>query len=213
LDDLLELFQNMGIEPEFSDERQLGQPLGARFLGELTYQQAEAVSAFSDHDTGVLAAATAFGKTVVGAKMISERDTNTLVLVHRKHLLEQWVAQLKSFLDIDPSQIGVIHGAKKRPTGIIDVAVMQSLVQKGVVSDLVGNYGHLIVDECHHISAVSFEAIAREAKARYVLGLSATLTRRDGHQPIIFMQCGPIRYSVSAKKQAALRPFEHKVIC
>jgi superfamily II DNA or RNA helicase len=89
---------------------------------------------------------------------------------------------------------------------------MQSLVRKGVVSDLVADYGHVIVDECHHLSAVGFEAIAREAKARYVLGLSATVTRKDGHHPIIFMQCGPIRHRVDARKQAALRPFDHKVV-
>jgi superfamily II DNA or RNA helicase len=106
----------------------------------------------------------------------------------------------------------VIHGGKKKPTGAIDIALMQSLVRQGVVSDLVANYGHLIVDECHHLSAVSFEAIAREAKARYVLGLSATVTRKDGHHPIIFMQCGPVRHRVNARQQAAQRPFEHKVV-
>ena len=74
------------------------------------------------------------------------------------------------------------------------------------------DYGQLVVDECHHLSAVSFEAVARASKARYVLGLSATVTRKDGHHPIIFMQCGPIRYRVDAKKQAAVRPFAHRVI-
>lgn len=89
---------------------------------------------------------------------------------------------------------------------------MQSLVRKDVVADLVADYGHVVVDECHHLSAVGFEAIARAAKARYVLGLSATVTRKDGHHSIIFMQCGPIRYRVDARKQAASRPFDHKVI-
>ena len=102
-------------------------------------------------------------------------------------------------------------GRRSRP-GIIDIALMQSLVRKGVVSDLVADYGHVVVDECHHLSAVGFEAIAREAKAQYVLGLSATVTRKDGHHPIIFMQCGPVRHRVDAKTQAAARPFDHKVI-
>src|SRR5262249_2207421 len=110
------------------------------------------------------------------------------------------------------NQIGVTHGAKKRLTGIVDIALLQSLVRKGAVSDLVANYGHVVVDECHHISAVGFEAIARAAKARYLLGLSATVTRKDGHHPIIFMQCGPVRHRVDARKQAAARPFDHKVI-
>jgi superfamily II DNA or RNA helicase len=212
LDDLLSLLRDTGIAADLRDERQQGRPIGTRFLGELTPEQEAAAAALLPHETGVLAATTAFGKTVIAAKMIAARDRNTLVLVHRRQLLDQWVARLQTFLDIPPSMLGVIHGGKKKPTGNIDVAVMQSLVRRGVVSDLVADYGHVIVDECHHLSAVGFEAIARGAKARYLLGLSATVTRKDGHHPIIFMQCGPIRHRVDAKKQAAARPFDHKVI-
>ncbi|HVB82780.1 MAG TPA: DEAD/DEAH box helicase family protein [Candidatus Binataceae bacterium] len=212
LDDLLQLLGDTGIAIDLYDERGRGRPLGTRFLGCLTSQQDEAAAALLKHDMGVLAAGTAFGKTVVAARMIAARGRNTLILVHRRELLEQWVARLQVFLDLTPDNIGVIHGGKKKPTGIIDVALMQSLVRKGVVSDLVADYGHVVVDECHHLSAVGFEAIVREARARYVLGLSATVTRKDGHHPIIFMQCGPIRYRVDAKKQAAERPFDHKVV-
>lgn len=212
LDDTLKLLGDMGIAIHLEDERERGRPLGARFLGCLAAQQEEAAAALLKHDIGVLAAGTAFGKTVVAARMIAARGRNTLILVHRRELLEQWVARLQVFLDCTPDHIGVIHGGKKNPTGHIDVALMQSLVRKGVVSDLVADYGHVVVDECHHLSAVGFEAIVREAKARYVLGLSATVTRKDGHHPIIFMQCGPVRYRVDAKKQAAARPFDHKVI-
>ena len=212
LDGLVGLLGRAGIAAELRDERQRGQLLAARFLGDLTPEQSEAAATLLYHETGVLAAATAFGKTVVAAKMIAARERNTLVLVHRRQLLEQWVARLRSFLDIPPGGLGIIHGGKKTPTGIIDVALMQSLVRRGVVSDLVADYGHVVVDECHHLSAVGFEAIARAAKAQYVLGLSATVTRKDGHHPIIFMQCGPVRYRVDARKQAASRPFDHKVI-
>jgi superfamily II DNA or RNA helicase len=212
LDGLTSLLGSVGIPTELRDERQHGQLLAARFLGDLTPEQDEVVISLLKHETGVLAAATAFGKTVVAARMIAARERNTLVLVHRRQLLEQWVARLQSFLDIPPDGLGIIHGGKKKPTGIIDVALMQSLVRRGVVSDLVADYGHVVVDECHHLSAVGFEAIARAAKARYVLGLSATVTRKDGHHPIIFMQCGPVRYRGDARKQAASRPFDHKVI-
>ena len=211
-DDLLRLLADMGVAVELRDERQQGQPLGIRFLGELTPEQDEAAAAILKHETGVLAATTAFGKTVIAAKMIAERDRSTLVLVHRRQLLDQWAARLQVFLDIPPNKLGVIHGGKRKPSGNIDIALMQSLVRKGAVSDLVADYGHIIVDECHHLSAVGFEAIARAAKARYVLGLSATVTRKDGHHPIIFMQCGPIRHRVDAKKQAVARPFDHKVV-
>jgi len=212
LDDLLSLLADVGIVAALRDERQRGRQIGTRFLGELTPEQNEAVASLLPHETGVLAATTAFGKTVIAAKMIAARDRNTLVLVHRRQLLDQWVARLQTFLNILPNTLGVIHGGKKKPTGNIDVALMQSLIRNGVVSDLVADYGHIVVDECHHLSAVGFESIARGAKAQYVLGLSATVTRKDGHHPIIFMQCGPIRHRVDARKQAAARPFDHKVV-
>lgn len=104
----------------------------------------------------------------------------------------------------------MIGGGRRKPTDRIDVALIQSLVRKGEVSDLVAGYGQLVVDECHHLSAASFELVARRSKARYVLGLSATVARKDGHHPIIFMQCGPVRHRVSAKSQAALRGFEYR---
>src|ERR1043165_5975860 len=162
-------------------------------------------------DTGVLAATTAFGKTVVAAWLIAQRGVNTLVLVHRQQLLEQWVGRLASFLGVAAKSIGRLGGGRRKLTGNLDVALMQSLVRKEVVDDRVEGYGHLIVDECHHLSARSFELVARRSKARFVTGLSATVARKDGHHPIIFMQCGPVRYRVDAKKQAATRPFAHEV--
>jgi superfamily II DNA or RNA helicase len=211
-DAALDVLASHGIRVQFSDQRRDGVTIGAPFLGTLTSEQERAAGALLAHETGVLAATTAFGKTVVAIKLIAERSRSTLILVHRQQLLDQWVARLCTFLEIDPDRIGVIRGGKRRPTGLIDVALIQSLVKRGEVSDLVENYGHLVVDECHHLSAVSFEDIARAAKAKYVLGLSATVTRKDGHHPIIFMQCGPIRYRVDAKKQAASRPFSHRVL-
>ena len=123
------------------------------------------------HDTGVLSATTAFGKTVVAAWLIAQRGVNTLVLVHRRQLLEQWVERLSTFLDLPAKAIGRIGGGRKKPTGSLDVAVIQSLVRKGVVDDRVAEYGHLIVDECHHLSAHSFEQVVRRAKAKFVTGL------------------------------------------
>jgi superfamily II DNA or RNA helicase len=212
LDDLERLLDEIGVSPRIRDEREPGTPIVTRFLGELTPEQDTAVSNLLRHDIGVLAATTAFGKTVVAARLIAERSTNTLVLVHRRQLLDQWVARLRTFLDIDSTKIGVIQGGKRKPSGLIDIGLMQSLVRKGDVDDVVAEYGHIVVDECHHLSAVGFEAIARAAKARHVLGLSATVTRKDGHHPIIFMQCGAVRHRVDARKQAAARPFTHNVV-
>jgi superfamily II DNA or RNA helicase/very-short-patch-repair endonuclease len=212
LDDVRQLFGQLNIAVATRDERSMGDPLAVTFHGTLHPEQQKAADALLAHDIGVLAATTAFGKTVVGAWLIAQRRVSTLVLVHRRQLLEQWVDRLATFLNVPKASIGRIGAGRKKPTGALDVALIQSLVRKGVVDDQVNGYGHLIVDECHHLSAHSFEQVARRAKARFVLGLSATVTRKDGHQPIIFMQCGPVRYRVNARVQASLRPFEHTVI-
>ncbi len=212
LDDVREVLTNLNIRPVIRDERYAGQPLRVTFQGELRPEQTRAADAMLKHETGVLSATTAFGKTVVAAWLIAQRGVNTLVLVHRRQLLDQWVERLATFLDRPAKSIGRIGGGRNKPTGLLDVAVIQSLVRKGVVDDRVGDYGHLIVDECHHLSAHSFEQVVRRAKARFVVGLSATVTRKDGHHPVIFMQCGAVRHRVDAKAQAAARPFEHTVL-
>ena len=212
IDELISLLSSLEIKTDFKDERFAGSPIDVNFFGTLNTDQEKAVTAISCHDTGVLAASTAFGKTVVATYLIALRKANTLILVHRKQLLDQWVDSLSFFLNIDPKEIGQISGDKRKTTGSIDVALIQSLNKKSVVDDIVGEYGHLIVDECHHISARSFEIVARQCKAKFVTGLSATVVRKDGHHPIIFMNCGPVRYRVSDRQQAEKRPFNHKVI-
>ncbi len=212
LNDVQQLLADLDIACTLRDERCHGRPLKLTFRGTLRPEQQQAADALVAHETGVLAATTAFGKTVVAAWLISRRAVNTLVLVHRRQLLDQWVQRLSAFLDVPPTAIGQIGGGRHKPTGLLDVAVIQSLVRKGVVDDRVGEYGHLVVDECHHLSARSFEEVVRRAKARFVLGLSATVTRKDGHHPIIFMQCGPVRYRVDARSQAAVQPFTHSVL-
>lgn len=211
LDEAVDLLRRSGVRPVVEDRRESGERLDSRFLGELKPEQQRAFDAVIEHDFGVLAAGTAFGKTVVAAAAIANRGRNTLVLVHRKELLAQWVERLKSFLSVSPTEVGIIGAGRRKPSGRIDVALLQTLVRKGEVSDIVGNYGHLIIDECHHISASTFEKVAHRSKARFVLGLSATVTRKDGHHPIIFMQCGPIRYRVDPRAQAAQRGFRHLV--
>ena len=212
LDSVLETLQKLHIKPVLKDERFIGKPFDAKFCGELKPEQIAAAKALLEHDMGVLSATTAFGKTVIAAWLIAQRKVNTLVLVHREQLLDQWIERLSMFLGLPMKEIGRIGAGSKKPTGILDVAIIQSLVRKEIVNDLVAAYGQVVVDECHHLSARSFELAARRAKAKYFTGLSATVVRKDGHHPIIFMQCGPLRYRVNAKQQAALRPFAHKVL-
>ncbi len=190
------------ITPLVEDERFAGHPLDVSFLGTLRPDQETAVTAMQAHDTGVLCAPTAFGKTVSAAALITRRRVNTLVLVHRTELLRQWQERLQAFLGVGKEVVGTLGGGKPKLTGQIDIAVMQSLSRKGEISDLVKNYGQIIIDECHHLSAVSFEALLRSSPARYVLGLTATPIRRDGQQPIIFMQCGPIRHTAARPASA-----------
>ncbi|HWY78673.1 MAG TPA: DEAD/DEAH box helicase family protein [Verrucomicrobiae bacterium] len=212
LDEVRETLRSLKIRPVVHDQRFQGEPLNVSFRGALRAEQQAAAETLLRHETGVLAATTAFGKTVIAAWLIAERGVNTIVLVHRQQLLEQWVERLSSFLGIPPKSIGRLGGGRKKLTGGLDVALIQSLIRKGVVDDHVANYGHVIVDECHHISARSFELVVRRAKARFVIGLSATVARKDGHHPIIFMQCGAVRHRVDAKAQAAARPFSHQVL-
>mgnify|MGYP006285004565 CR=1 FL=1 len=211
LGELKQLLRDLKIKYRTNDKRNKGTPIDVTFHGELRLYQELAGKAMLAHDTGVLAATTAFGKTVLAAWLIAQRGVNTLVLVHRKQLLDQWIERLSEFLGLSPKEIGRFGGGRKKTTGRIDITMIQSLIRKGKVNDLVGEYGHLVVDECHHVSAYSFEQVARRSKAKCVTGLSATVTRKDGHHPIIFMQCGPVRHRVSATEQAQRRSFSYSV--
>lgn len=194
MDAVMALMNDNDIDVEIKDERYRGELLDISFIGTLRSDQETSVSKMIEHDIGILCAPTAFGKTVTAAAIIAMRNVNTLILVHRTELMKQWQERLQTFLGLEKNDIGVIGGGKNKPNGRIDIAVMQSLSKKDELNGLIENYGHIVVDECHHISAFSFESLLKHAKARYVLGLTATPVRRDGQQPIIFMQCGPIRH-------------------
>jgi superfamily II DNA or RNA helicase len=211
-DDLRSLLESLTINVGISDQRNAGKPLDVSFCGELRDEQLLAGKALLKHDIGILSAPTAFGKTVLAAWLIAQRKTNALILVHRRQLMEQWAERLAAFLEIDRSEVGQIGGGKRKRFGRVDVGVIQSLVKKGAVDDLVADYGYIIVDECHHISAKSFEDVLRACPAKYITGLSATITRRDGHHPIVFMQCGAVRYRAHDKQHAMQRPFDHSVV-
>lgn len=229
MEPLLDLLDAYGVPYVLEDRRQSGRQISVAFRGELRPEQVPAAEALVSHDTGVLSAATAFGKTVVGAYLIGRRRASTLILVPSSALLEQWKASLEKFLEVQEAlpeppkrrgrrkrieQIGQIGAGKNTRGGIIDIAIMQSLFEGGEkeVKPFVAEYGMVLCDECHHVAAFTFEKILREVTARYVYGLSATPVRPDGHQPVIFMQCGPVRYSVDAKSQAEKRSFSHSVI-
>lgn len=224
--DLMDIVNKLKIDIQWDNKTNKGRSINVDFNGELRGEQSKAVANMLENNIGVLCGTTAFGKTVVAIRLIAERKVNTLILVNRVSLVAQWKARIEEFLTIDEplpktieakkgekqSPVGQYGGGKKKLTGIIDIAVMQSLSREGEVDECVKDYGMVIADECHHVSAFSFELILKNITAEYVYGLTATPTRKDGHHPIITMQCGPIRFRDDAKKQAELRPFDHCIV-
>lgn len=209
LTDLRTLLTDLDVQLELRDERVGGSPLGCRFHGDLTESQRIAEEVMCTDDTGVLCAPPGWGKTVLAASLIAARGCSTLVLVHRKPLVEQWVQQLSELLGIAPKQIGTIGGGRRRVTGQLDVGMVQTLARTQMSPEALRAYGHVVIDECHHVPAVSIERVLCSLPARYVTGLTATPYRRDGHQPILTMQCGPIRHTVglaTTELQDALEP-------
>jgi superfamily II DNA or RNA helicase len=211
-DDAVELLGSFNIAVEIENRRNKGLDITTPFLGDLSIEQSRAVENLLVKDYGVLCAPTGFGKTVVAAALISARGCNTLILVHRKRLAEQWGDQLKEFLDLREGDLAMAGPQGRNASGVIDIALFQGLFRNGVVNDLVADYGHVIVDECHHTSAFSFEQVMKQVRARYVLGLTATPVRQDGRHPIIHMQCGPIRYRVEEKAETKRHGFAHTLI-
>ena len=192
LDDVVNEIEATGAEVTVRDERSDGSQITATFTGTLTSPQRAAVNAMAAHETGVLVAPPGAGKTVMATALIAKRARSTLVLVHRRPLLEQWISRLAEFLDISPDQIG--SPTTTPGSSGIDVAMVQTLTRR-VDVDL-SRYGHVIVDECHHVPAFSVERLLRDLPARAITGLTATPQRRDGHHPIITMQCGPVRHTL-----------------
>ena len=229
-EELRRVLSELGLSVNWEDKTNWGKKINVEFKGSLRDEQPQSLDKMLEHDSGVLSGTTAFGKTVVAIRLIAERKVNTLIIVDRASLIAQWKKRLLEFLTInealpkqEPEQkrrgrnkeisiIGQVGQGKVELGGVIDIALMQSLNKMGDVRECVKNYGMVIVDECHHVASISFETILKTVTAKYVYGLTATPTRKDGRHPIIFMQCGPVRYRDDARRQAEKRPFEHYVI-
>jgi superfamily II DNA or RNA helicase len=224
---LVHLLEDCNVNYEFEDKRNTGKKINVNFKGTLHDEQQSAVDTLLQHENGVLSVPTAFGKTVIGVSLIAQKRCNTLILVHLQTLLDQWKKSLEQFLEINESLpetvskrgrkkvlslIGQIGSGKNTASGIIDIALVQSLIRDNEADDIVKNYGMVIVDECHHVPSVNYEKILGAVNAQYVFGLTATPARQDGQHPVTFMQCGAIRYFVDAKSQASKRNFEHYLI-
>lgn len=215
-DAVTNLLKDNNVHYELTDKTQEGKPISVRFSGVLRDEQECGLNKLLEYDNGTLSATTAFGKTVTAAALIARRGVNTLILVHTKALLTQWKEALERFLEIDYSPempakgyrknkpispIGCLCTGENSLHGVIDIALIQSCLSDSEAKPFVQDYGMVIADECHHVSAVQFEKVMKAVRARYVYGLTATPIRKDGHQPIIFMQCGPIRFKADALVQ------------
>ena len=199
MDKIKEICKASKVKLILKDKREKGTPTDYKFIGTLDKKQEKAMNQLLLHDIGVLSAATGFGKTVISAKIISELKTNVLIIVNRNNLLEQWKEKLSYFLGISKKEIGQIGGGKENLNGKLDIASFQSLYKRENIDEVVKNYGLVIVDECHHVAAFSFERVLKSMRAKHVYGLTATPTRKDGWHKIIYMQCGDIRCRVNNK--------------
>lgn len=204
LDRVTQILSGAGAQVIIRDERLAKKRIKAEFTGELTQSQQKAVKALKKTDIGVLVAPPGFGKTVVGCALIAERKVSTLVLVHRQPLLDQWKERMVKFLGLNPKDIGILGGAKKKTTGKLDLMMLQTLTRMGDLCEITQSYSQIIIDECHHIPAVSFEGILKQFPARYVLGLTATPYRKDGLEEILFQQCGPVRHEIVSTDEGKL---------
>lgn len=223
----VDFFKGNGVEVGIEDKTNPGQRIEAEFKGSSYEEQQLAIDALEAHRCGTLYATTAFGKTVTAAALIARKKINTLILVHTKALLDQWRERLEEYLttDFQPEeqpkgrgrrkkfrQFGALSSTENTLNCKIDIALLQSCMNDNEVKPFVRNYGMVIVDECHHAPAVNFERVLREVNASNVYGLTATPIRKDGHQPIIFMQCGEIRYTADSKSQQAQQSFRRLLI-
>ena len=226
-DAIINMLCSLKIDYEIVDNTNHGKPIGVTFKGKERDEQLDAINALMPYSNGVLSATTAFGKTVTAAVLIARRKTNTLILVHSKALLMQWHERLSEFLDIDFTEeeiskkrgrkkafspVGCLDSTSNTLHGVIDIALMQSCFENDEVKPFVKEYGMVIVDECHHVSSITFENVLKHVTAHYVYGLTATPIRKDGLQPIIFMQCGPIRFFADAKAQIQKQSFQRYLV-
>ena len=226
-DAIIDMLYSLKIDYEIVNNTNHGKPIGVTFKGKERDEQLDAINALMPYSNGVLSATTAFGKTVTAAVLIARRKTNTLILVHSKALLMQWHERLSEFLDIDFTEeeiskkrgrkkafspVGCLDSTSNTLHGVIDIALMQSCFENDEVKPFVKGYGMVIVDECHHVSSITFENVLKHVTAHYVYGLTATPIRKDGLQPIIFMQCGPIRFFADAKAQIQKQSFQRYLV-
>lgn len=226
-EEILKKFDNAGISYKIEDKRTKGQELNISFRGELRESQIPAVETMLENETGILHAATAFGKTVVCCDMIARRGISTLILVDRADLMNQWIKRLEEFLDIDEelpeyqtktgrtrkrkSLIGNLQGAHDTLTGIVDVAMIRSLKKKDGFHPKLKEYAQVYFDECHHAASDSAIEVLQEINAKYVYGVTATPKRGDGKEKINEFLLGPFRYRFTAKDRAEEQNINHLV--
>ncbi|HUF99215.1 MAG TPA: DEAD/DEAH box helicase family protein [Ilumatobacter sp.] len=196
IDPITRLVADAGSELDLTDNRTVPESIDLTFIGTLRPHQRVAFDAAKNHDLGVVVAPPGAGKTVLACALIAHHGQRTLVLVDRKPLFEQWRARLIEFLGLKADQIGSIGGGNNEPSGFVDVAMIQSVARLDQPAVVFAKYGLVVVDECHHLPAVTFELTVRHAATRRWLGLTATPYRRDGLEGIITLQCGPVRHEI-----------------
>jgi superfamily II DNA or RNA helicase len=196
LDQSLSLLETAGATVVVQDARVVGTRVPWKFQGELREGQEKAVRKMLAEDDGVLCAPPGAGKTVMGCALIARTRTSALVLVHRAVLVEQWRETAMRFLGLKRKEIGLWRGPTPRLTGRFDIAMLPSLARVENLAAALAGYGVIVVDECHHVPATSFEMVLKACSSRRVYGLTATPKRKDRLEKLLFAQCGPIRHTL-----------------
>ncbi|MFW0708735.1 TOTE conflict system archaeo-eukaryotic primase domain-containing protein [Aliarcobacter butzleri] len=194
---LIDFFNVNAVSYSFVDKRVLNKIQTKTVTFNLRPEQNEAIKEIKKSDYSICVAPPGFGKTLLGAKIFEIRACTTLIVVNKNMLLNQWIERFVDYFGYNKKDIGYLGKGFNKLNGQIDVATMQSLKND---PKIIENYSFVIVDECHHIPALTFEQIIKSFKGKYILGLSATPNRKDELQPILFQQLGEISYEYKKKK-------------
>ena len=204
---LLRFCKEQNLDFDFQDKRKLKGEVSFSFNAILRNHQNKVIEAISKKDFGVIVAPPGSGKTIMGLKIITDKNQPALIVVHRKQLLEQWQERIQAFLGIPKHEIGIIGQGKTKIGKQITIATIQSLPKQ--IEQIHNQFGTILVDECHHIPAETFRNTIEKLESFYLYGLTATPFRKYNDDKLIFAFLGEIISEISSNE---IENFKHAEI-